>query len=35
MRSLANVRRNVAAVDQEPLEPATVERLRAHRWDRD
>jgi aryl-alcohol dehydrogenase-like predicted oxidoreductase len=35
MRSFANVRRNVVAVDEEPLDAAVIERLRAHRWDRD
>ena len=35
MRSLANVRRNLAAVDDAPLDADVIERLRAHRWDRD
>ena len=34
MRSLVNVRRNLAAVDEGPLGPTTLETLRRHKWDR-
>ncbi len=34
MRSLRNVERNVAVADGRGLEPAQLERLHAHRWDR-
>ncbi|HEY1777733.1 MAG TPA: aldo/keto reductase [Solirubrobacteraceae bacterium] len=34
MRSLTNVHRNVAAVDEGPLDQTAVEALLAHRWDR-
>ncbi len=32
MRSLRNVEANVAAVEQGPLDGATLEKLRPHRW---
>lgn len=35
MRRLANVRANCAVSDGAPLDGALVERLRAHRWERD
>ncbi len=34
MRSVRNVEANVAAVDAGPLDPATLERMRPHRWER-
>jgi aryl-alcohol dehydrogenase-like predicted oxidoreductase len=34
MRSLRNVERNIAVADGRGLEPAQLERLHAHRWDR-
>jgi aryl-alcohol dehydrogenase-like predicted oxidoreductase len=34
MRSVRNVRRNLAAADRGPLEPAQLEALKAHRWER-
>ena len=34
MRSPRNVEANAAAVDAGPLDPATLERLRPHRWPR-
>ena len=34
MRRLAHVRANAATSDAGPLDPALIERLRAHRWDR-
>ncbi len=34
MRSLRNVERNIAVADGRGLEPEQLERLRAHRWDR-
>jgi aryl-alcohol dehydrogenase-like predicted oxidoreductase len=34
MRSIANVRSNMAAGDGTPLSPQVRERMRAHRWDR-
>lgn len=34
MRQLTNVRANCAASDAGPLEPALLEKLRAHRWER-
>lgn len=35
MRQIRNVEANIASSDAPPLEPALVEALRAHRWDRD
>jgi len=35
MRKAANVRANIAASDKGPLPPDFLERLRAHRWDRE
>ena len=35
MRQIKNVEANIASSDAPPLEPALVEALRAHRWDRD
>lgn len=35
MRSLSHVRSNLATSDRGPLEPALLERLREHRWDRE
>jgi aryl-alcohol dehydrogenase-like predicted oxidoreductase len=35
MRQVKNVEANLASSDAPPLEPALVEALRAHRWDRD
>ena len=34
MRRLAHVESNLAVSDGRPLEPAVIQRLRAHRWDR-
>jgi aryl-alcohol dehydrogenase-like predicted oxidoreductase len=34
MRSVRNVQRNLAAADRGPLEPAQLEALKAHRWER-
>jgi aryl-alcohol dehydrogenase-like predicted oxidoreductase len=34
MRKVRHVEANVAASDGRPLEPALLERLKAHRWDR-
>lgn len=35
MRKIKNVEANLASSDAPPLEPALVDALRAHRWDRD
>jgi aryl-alcohol dehydrogenase-like predicted oxidoreductase len=35
MRRLSHVRANIAASDGERLTPALIDRLRAHRWDRE
>jgi aryl-alcohol dehydrogenase-like predicted oxidoreductase len=35
MRQIKNVEANIASSDAPPLEPALVNALRAHRWDRD
>jgi aryl-alcohol dehydrogenase-like predicted oxidoreductase len=34
MRSVRNVQRNLGAADRGPLEPAQLEALKAHRWER-
>jgi hypothetical protein len=34
MRKLRNVEANIASSDAPPLEPALIDALRAHRWDR-
>ena len=34
MRSVRNVQRNLAAAGRGPLEPAQLEALKAHRWER-
>lgn len=35
MRKIRNVEANIASSDAPPLEPAMIDALRAHRWDRD
>ena len=34
MRKIRNVEANIASSDAPPLEPALIDALRAHRWDR-
>jgi aryl-alcohol dehydrogenase-like predicted oxidoreductase len=34
MRKITHVKTNIACSDAGPLNPALIDRLRAHRWDR-